>query len=130
MIIVILAIYVVSFLCVFIIGAIVGKAMKGRALAGFVMAALLGPLGILLMCLFKDLRPKCCHCGGVITKGVSVCRHCGRDLIDASKERDRQENGNGGKAVNCPFCGGLIRLETLKPGKNRCPHCDKVFVCK
>ena len=62
-----------------IIGALLG-CIKGRPGIGAFGSVLLGPLGWLLVLLWRDERPKCPACKGVVAKDASRCRHCGAAL--------------------------------------------------
>lgn len=62
-------------LCI-LIGALIGK-YKGRTESGACWAALLGPIGWLIVALQEDLRQKCPECGGAVVPGARKCKNCG-----------------------------------------------------
>lgn len=64
-----------------IIGLLIG-AQKGRVLAGGLWGFFLGPLGLLVVGLGPNMKPKCPKCFGVIEPMASKCKNCGSDLGD------------------------------------------------
>ena len=79
-----LVLYVIFF---GLIGVVVGQ-RKGRAFAGFVFGALLGPIGWLIVALGPDIKAsqeaarlrKCPFCAELVQPEAKVCKHCGRNI--------------------------------------------------
>lgn len=61
------------------IGAAIG-ARKARSGFGFVLGALLGPLGWLVTFVMPSNHPKCPACKGDVFTGATKCKNCGSDL--------------------------------------------------
>lgn len=66
-------------------GALVGW-IKGRTLAGVVWAALLGPIGWIIVALSPSRLPPCPECGKGNPVNARRCRHCG---VDTQRSRQR-----------------------------------------
>jgi hypothetical protein len=71
-------IFVFSWLVCGIIAAMIGS-KKGESCLGFIIGALLGPIGILLAILSRGNRKACPSCKEMINKKAKVCPHCQRD---------------------------------------------------
>ena len=71
-----------------LIGALLGS-IKGRALVGILGAVLLGPIGWILVLVWRDERLKCPACKGVVPKDASKCMHCGGPLGSAPANAQR-----------------------------------------
>jgi hypothetical protein len=75
-----------------VIGAILGE-RKGQPFGGFLISALLGPIGVLIVLLSKaetdaiekrqrrEGMRKCDHCAEMVKGDAIVCRYCGRDIV-------------------------------------------------
>ncbi len=105
------------------IGGLIGAAIgtkKNRALGGFVLGLILGPIGWLLVAVGPDLRekgPSCPHCGGEMALGKAVCRHCGREAVASASPAPEPVDAPV-LPRKCPHCGGEL------PGDaTRCEHC-------
>ena len=122
-----------------LVGALIGR-RRGRIGSGVFWGVLFGPLGWLIVALLKDLRQKCPHCRGTVVVGASKCMHCGGDLVGGSRSApvpaapitqvrplpsSAQES-----TIPCPLCDQRIRVSSLKPGENFCPHCYEKFVAE
>lgn len=63
-----------------LIGAVAAR-IRGRwALEGMIWGFFLGPVGLAVILLAADRRPKCRECRGVIPEGARKCMHCGATL--------------------------------------------------
>ncbi len=69
-------------------GALIGW-YKGRMTAGLIWAAVLGPIGWLIVALGKSNLAPCSECGGGNRPGVRTCRHCDVDLEQAATRSER-----------------------------------------
>ncbi len=80
------AVGLAAIICGFI-GRTVGE-RKGRAEAGFLFGALLGPIGILIIAVGPDVKAeqealrarKCPACKGIVPDDARKCMHCGEAL--------------------------------------------------
>jgi hypothetical protein len=63
--------------------------IKGRVVAGVVWAAVLGPIGWIVVALGKSKLPLCPECGKGNHAGAKSCRHCGVDLRKAVRRTAR-----------------------------------------
>jgi hypothetical protein len=63
--------------------------IKGRVVAGVVWAALLGPIGWIVVALGKSKLPPCPECGKGNQAAAKTCRHCGVDLQKAVRRTAR-----------------------------------------
>src|SRR5271157_3833652 len=86
-----------------IIGYLLGKNLKGKAIAGLWLGLILGPIGLLIIFLLTDLRPHCPRCGSVINPNYPVCPNCKSD-IESSKIENIPDNSLKKKIV-CQKCG-------------------------
>jgi hypothetical protein len=75
-----------------IIAALIG-APKGQGWLGFLLGALLGPLGILIMVFTQGNRKICPYCKEKIHKDASVCSRCQKEQI--SEDKSTQGNKSG-----------------------------------
>ena len=91
------------------IGGLVGAAIgqkKGRAGGGFVLGAVLGFLGWILVAVGPNMGPKCPECGGDVVEGARKCKNCGSDLPASPSQVDCRHCGTSAVAgVACPSCG-------------------------
>lgn len=74
-----------------LLGGLVGAAIgsnKGRSGAGFVLGALVGPIGWLLIAFGPDETPGtlCPACKGKVPDGAVKCMHCGSDVPQQAKQ--------------------------------------------
>lgn len=69
-------------------GALIGWA-KGRTLAGIVWAALLGPIGWIVVALGKSNLPACPECSKGNAAAARACRHCGANLLQSAQRSAR-----------------------------------------
>ena len=74
---------VVFWLVCGVVGAIVGE-QKGVAAAGFVLGALLGPLGLVIVFVMDGNRRRCLVCRELMDPMAAVCPHCQRDVVPAA----------------------------------------------
>ena len=61
------------------VGALIGW-LKGRTAAGIIWAAVLGPIGWVIVALGKSKLPICAKCAKRNRLNAKVCRHCGANL--------------------------------------------------
>lgn len=99
------------------IGALIG-ARRRRALLGFLLGCLFGPLGWVFALFASDRGRKCPECLGAVNDGARRCCHCGAELGAAARAPS---------TVKCPYCSALLLSRNLKPGDNTCPKCREVF---
>ncbi len=85
---------VVLYILVFgLVGWVIGE-RKGRAEAGFLFGALLGPIGWLIVAVGPDVKAaeeatrmrKCPFCAELVQPDAKVCKHCGRDIAPVGRE--------------------------------------------
>jgi hypothetical protein len=76
-----MSLLVVCFFCG-LVGALCGKS-KGQPGIGFILGALLGPIGWILSLLSGDVRPKCEACRQVVDPKATVCPHCRSAIVKA-----------------------------------------------
>lgn len=69
-----------------IIGYFLGS-HKGMGAFGFLVSALLGPIGWLLVLVSKGNVRKCPYCGEGIRFEATICKHC-RSKVDPATRRD------------------------------------------
>lgn len=69
-------------------GAIIGW-IKGRVVAGIVWAAVLGPIGWIIVALSRSRLPACPECGKGNPASARACRHCGVNLRQAAERTAR-----------------------------------------
>ena len=62
-----------------VVGALLGGS-KGQAGLGFVLGALLGPLGIIIVLVIDGDRKTCPSCMSKVHKNAKVCSHCGSTI--------------------------------------------------
>jgi len=107
--------WVIGWIIGTLIGALIGQS-KGRAIYGAFWAALLGPIGWLIVALGANVKPKCNECGGVVMLGARRCKNCG-SLIDRLIE------------LRCAHCKerGYVR-ESAIMSPVTCPGCKRTFV--
>jgi len=121
-----------------LVGALIGRS-RGRLVDGLGWGIILGPIGWLIVALLKDLRQKCPHCRGTIVVGARKCMHCGEDLVGASRsvpvaapvtQVRPLPSSTPESTILCPIWDQRIRVSTLKPGENFCPHCYEKFIAE
>ena len=62
-----------------VVGALIGRA-KGRMTAGIIWAAVLGPIGWIIVALFRSKLQACPECAKTNQPDAIVCRQCGANL--------------------------------------------------
>jgi hypothetical protein len=82
-----------------IIGAWIGEAKCQRS-AGFILGILLGPIGILIVCLLpaQEKKKLCHHCKKQVSENSPFCPLCGANL-------------RGELTVECPYCKREFQIE-------------------
>ncbi len=144
--------FVLVWLLCGVIAARIG-AKKGEGRAGFLAGITLGPFGILIALLMKGHGKTCPHCRELVDQEATVCPFCRQQLefsvfapsnptqrelaaiigswdSPAPKPAVTQPAGAEPEAddtVACPSCGEPLKISTLKPGENSCPHCFAEF---
>lgn len=99
------------------LGYFVGRT-KGRPDEGAVLGLVLGPLGLLIILLVEDKRPRCPHCREAIAPGAEICPHCQQRLAPAPN-------------VTCICCKVGFRVTGAALGHPvRCPHCGRITPTK
>ena len=76
------------------LSAVVGMlaSSKGRSFLGWTLLALtISPLIAGLIVLVAGSGRRCRSCGGDVPKDVTVCRHCGRDLVTGEPGPSRKK---------------------------------------
>jgi hypothetical protein len=70
------------YVAVFGIGGFATGKQKGLNLLGFLPGAILGPLGIVILCAIPAAPSFICpECGGLISPVHRKCKNCGSDLV-------------------------------------------------
>jgi DNA-directed RNA polymerase subunit RPC12/RpoP len=128
-----------------LIGRTIGE-RKGRAEAGFIFGALLGPIGILIIAVGPDVKAeqaalrakKCPACKGSVPDDARKCMHCGEDLavqlapapvqVPKPPKSPTPKELADGSHIPCPHCGQRLRVSTLKQGENWCVCCFEKFI--
>ena len=64
-------------------GGLLAQTIRGRFVAGMVVAGVLGCIGNFVILLFVDHRRKCPHCLSTIVPQATVCARCGRETTVA-----------------------------------------------
>lgn len=77
----------VTLVCVGV-GALIGWS-KGRMTAGIIWAAVLGPIGWIIVALGKSNLDPCPECSKGNRPGAHTCRHCGVDLQQVAARTSR-----------------------------------------
>lgn len=81
------------------VGALIGWA-KGRTVAGLVWGTVLGPIGWIVIALWKSKLPECPQCGRPNSESAKICRHCGTDFRKHAQRTVRSglkaDNTSGG----------------------------------
>ena len=114
--------YAIAWACAFgSVGSYMGGQLKGQPTLGFVLGLLLGPLGLLLVFAFEDVRPKCGQCKMAVPEGAKKCGHCGADIVSVSQAAlpSRQSELAITTQRKCPSCGSS--LDGRYP---KCRHCS------
>ena len=62
-----------------VVGALIGRA-KGRMTAGIIWAAVLGPIGWIIVALFRSKLQACPECAKPNQPDAIACRQCGANL--------------------------------------------------
>ncbi len=70
------------------VGALIGW-LKGRTAAGIIWAAVLGPIGWIIVALGKSKLPLCAECAKRNHLNAKLCRHCGANLKYAAQRTAR-----------------------------------------
>lgn len=73
-----------------LVGALIGW-IKGRVMPGIVWAALLGPIGWLIVALSRSAQAECPKCRRENPLDAKSCRHCGVNLKAAAERSPRSE---------------------------------------
>lgn len=78
-------------------GAIIGW-IKGRVAAGIIWAAVLGPIGWIIVALSRSKLPACPECNKGNPPSARACRHCGVNLRQAAGRtaRSRMKGADSG----------------------------------
>ncbi|HPG94626.1 MAG TPA: hypothetical protein PLR28_08745 [Dokdonella sp.] len=69
-------------------GALIGW-IKGRLMAGILWAAVLGPIGWIVVALGRSNLPLCPECGKGNAAAAKACRHCGVNLLQSAQRSAR-----------------------------------------
>ena len=77
----------------------------------------------------EDAIPKkrCPQCAEEILYAAKVCKHCGFNFVSRSQPGQMGNSARRNENIQCPFCGGDIPRNTLRPGTNKCPMCENEF---
>jgi hypothetical protein len=60
-----------------VVGVFVGQSRGVSVIESILWCLFLGPVGLFMLAVTHDNRPKCPECGGAIVRGYARCRHCG-----------------------------------------------------
>lgn len=123
------------------VGALIGQT-KGRTGDGFLLGALLGIIGWILILAGPDKRNKCPQCRGPVPQGAAKCMHCGSDVtltkpghyrpkdtpFLAQAIKQAQELKIRIVTCKCNLCSGNIEFDSDNfdpdnPPAIPCPHC-------
>lgn len=108
-------------------GGLVGRRHVCGEIWGGILAALLGPFGLLAVALCPMRKGwQCPFCKSFLPKGASVCAKCGREVPTAKGSGRRRPVATG--TVPCPNCRRPLRWASIRVNStNRCPHCGVEF---
>jgi len=76
----ILSFFIFAFIWAYLCYSLAQKKDKNKGVA-FFMGLIFGIFAVLYYGLCSEGSFKCPHCDGQIKHGVSVCKHCGRDIV-------------------------------------------------
>ena len=116
------------------IGAAAGK-YRGRTVDGIVLGFFLGALGIIILFLIADCRPKCHACLKPVVPNATRCCHCGTDVVPQGLLPVRQLSGDTTRRVLLvvlsivaiifflAFIQGISDFSSAEVGSNRRADC-------
>lgn len=79
--------FLVAWIGMGLVGALLAYGLKGRMQAGFVLGFLLGPIGWLSIKFLEDRRRWCPKCGKPIDSSYQTCGRCGAAVPPAVQKK-------------------------------------------